>query len=299
MNRLTLTQTVELTGRDIFGRKSRIVFSPTLPGTGWVWRVNSKDIPITPDIMVSKPRRVALVHGDHEFNEFEHIGILRAAGLHDVRIYSEKKKTWPPFDGSSFALWQTVMPHVKKDGVLKPYAPLVERGGLRHGFSHRKNDHRWTTFSSNSNAESKKQLELTGVIDFVRFGGVMRGSYTSGDDLRLLTRARTLGWPPILAQTAGWLAHIISYATRYVGWDWPHYGSIIWPLSAHPPALLDETMRHRLLDALAILNFAAPTGSYLVGSFHSKQGSHHTDLGLLQYLQKEKVAVLAHESVVA
>ena len=46
---------------------------------------------------------------------------MRAAGLQHVRIWSARKKAWPPYDGGSFALWQAVMPHVYKEGTLKPY----------------------------------------------------------------------------------------------------------------------------------------------------------------------------------
>ena len=231
--------------------------------------------------MVSKPRRVALVCGSYELNEFEHIGILRAAGLQHVRIWSARKKAWPPYDGGSFALWQAVMPHVYKEGTLKPYTVPAHTS-----YALPEDPSRWVSYTGDGN--DRDVLRMTGLVEFPciqkeihRFGHVYPQA-----DVRKLVRARTLGWPPVL--------HNVSLLASKLGW--PHHKRIVWTQETSPQEALDEIGRHRLLDALAILNFVAPTGTYLAGGFHSCKGNHATDLGLVKQLVADKVVRLGQHA---
>lgn len=124
MDQWVLEKLITIEGRDFCGRRSTLEISPTNAETGWVWNIRGIDIPITPKIMEAKSRRVALVHNDCVLNEFEHIGVLRAVGLHNIRVWCSQ--TWPPYDGGSFKLWQEVMPYVHKVGKLTPYQPERE-----------------------------------------------------------------------------------------------------------------------------------------------------------------------------
>lgn len=275
MDQLILDKIIRYEGCDFLGRYACLTLEPNLKQTGWVWNVGDHDVPITPDIMVSKPRRVALTYGEHELNEFEHIGILRAAGLQHVRIGTSRKKGWPPYDGGSLALWQAVMPYVHKEGALEPYRASV----LHTSYALPKDRSRMVTYIGDGN--DYNVLRMTGLVDFpsiqkeiYRFGHVY-----PNDDLRELVRARTLGWPPVL-RNVSWIASKLG---------WPHHGRIVWPQDASPQEVLDEIGRHRLQDALGILNFAAPTGTYLAGGFHSCKGNHATDLGLLKQIISPKI----------
>ncbi len=270
MDQLTLSRIVRHEGRCIRGFRSTLVLEP-IHNDGWVWNVDGKDIPITPDIMVSKKRRIALVYGKHMLNEFEHIGILRAAGMQHVRISCTQ--AWPPYDGGSFALWQAVIPYVYKAGVLHPHR-------LPNGISALEDDPtRCVTYYGDGN--DRDVLRMTGLVEFpsIREGIYRFGHVYPTDDLLELVRARTLGWPPLLR-------YPLALASKI---GWPHYDRILWPQEHYPAETLEETGRHRLQDALAILNFAAPTGRYLAGAFHTGKGNHATDLGLLKKLSANKI----------
>lgn len=274
MDQLVLNETVRREGPDFRGWHSHLALSPNREKTGWVWNVGGRDIQITPDIMVSKPRRVALVCGEYELNEFEHIGILRAAGLQHVRIWTPRKKTWPPYDGGSCALWNAVMPHVRKEGSLVPYrAPANITATVPNDAG------RFVQYHGDGN--DRDELRMTGVL---KFPSLRKEKYLFGyryplDDLYPLACARTLGWPPAL--------YTLSRLAGVCGW--PHHARIVWPQETAPETLLEETGRHRFLDALAILNFAAPTGTYLTGAFHSVKGNHVSDLELVKKLAALRV----------
>lgn len=263
MDRLILTGTVRHEGTDYRGRRTSITFDPA-PHQDWVWRVNGEDVPITADCMESRPRRVALSYLGHSFNEFEHVGILRAAGLREVRVSLEAGKDWPPYSGSSFALWQAVMPHVRICGELAPYYPLNQ-------IVHRAGDERWTRYGQERNGG----LSVGGRIDYPGLGKHdFKHSYPN-EDLRPLVRARTLGWPPRIKP---WLQLASMLGL------WPHYMNVVWPGDEPAQLVLEETGRHRMLDMLGILNFAAPADTYLAGALYSYKGSHETDLAVLKSL---------------
>ncbi len=284
MDRLTLQETVTHEGRDFFGRRAAIMLSPNPNNTGWVWDVGGRDIAITPDIMVSKPRRIALEYNDHVFNEFEHVGILRAAGLQHVRIRLLTTNGWPPYDGGSFALWQAVMPHMYKDGWLKPYR-LPHNGIAKLPYD----EERSVQYRGDGN--DRDVLHMTGLVEFAhiqkeiyRFGHVYPQA-----DIRQLVQACTLGYP-------FWLYYASKTASML---GWPHHKRINWPQEAKPAEVLDWIGRHRLLDALAILNFLAPTGTYLAGGFHSCKGNHATDLMLVKKLWGGEVISIGNKNKVA
>lgn len=274
MDQLVLQNPVYHEGQDFIGRRTSIMLEPNPKHTGWVWSIDGKDIPITPDIMVSRPRRVVLEYGGHTLNEFEHIGILRAAGLQHVRIRMFEKKAWPPYDGGSFALWQAIIPHVYKDGWLKPYRlPRNETSKLPGDKG------RFVTYLGDGN--DREVLRMTGLVEFpqIQEGVHHFGHMYPQADLRPLVQARTLGWP-------AWLYYLSKTASMLC---WPHHERVAWSQEATPAAILSEIGRHRMLDALAILNFLAPAGTYLAGAFHSCKGSHATDLTLIKKLWSGKV----------
>ena len=272
IDQLKLRHIVRHEGFDFLGRRSVLMLEPT-HNTGWIWGTGGKDIPITPDIMMSKRRRVALVYEGSELNEFEHIGVLRATGLRNVRVWCSQ--TWPPYDGGAFALWQAVIPHVYKEGILEPYrAPvMLESADLEE------EPGRYSQYSGTGN--DYDVLRMTGGVEFLRIHPdyYRFGHMYPKDDLLPLVRARTLGWPPSL-RNASWLASKLG---------WPHHERILWPQDHFAAEVLAEIGRHRLLDALAIINFLAPAGMYLAGSFHSCKGNHATDLELLKKLSAGKV----------
>lgn len=291
MHQLILTDTVELVGRDIFGRYTRVVISPNHAKTGWVWNLEGQDIPITPDIMENRHKRVALVYKHHEFHEFEHLGILRLAGLEHVRIWSARNIAYLPFCGGSRDVWKMVMPHTRKEGVLEPFSPTTETEGVHHIFSLDRYSRRKTIFLARSSAEMSKKLHAYAHVDFPSLGVSGNATFETGDPLLPLVSSRTLGWPSYLRIPA-LLVHWISKILKPFGWSWPHYNSILWASSASKEKVLDEVLRHRLLDMLAIINFLAPPGHYLIGNFHSILGGHRSDIKMVKALFRPTVVRL-------
>jgi hypothetical protein len=276
MDQLVLTRVVRLEGRDIRGRHSVLTIAPNHRKSGWVWDVGRKEIPITPKIMVSLPRRVALRHGKDTLYDFEHIGILRAAGLHHARISCSSER--PPYDAGSFALWQACMPHVEMAGELEPFGFGRDATSVLPEQPHRYSVYRYDT-------NNKKMLRLTGVVHFPEIAARDHrfGHEYPRQDILPLVRSRTLGWPPRM-RFAALAVDKSRPLLRLFGREWPHYKRILWPYQAAPTEILEEVGRHRLLDALGILNFAAPDGTYLTGAFHSCMGNHATELGVTKQL---------------
>jgi hypothetical protein len=275
VDRLVLTKTVRHEGRDFWGRYSCLTLEPAENVTDdWLWHIRGRgDVPITPDLMVSLPRRVALEFEGHCLNEFEHIGILRAAGLRGVRL-SVEPRGWPPYDGGSCALWAAVMPkpHTRRESTLHPYRPDTT---VRHALP--QDSGRVVSYSDEGN--DSDVLHMSGIIDYAGLGEHRFGHVYPEDDFADLVLAHTLGWPMSLqpfARLAGALG-------------WPHYWRILWPQDYTKARVLEETGRHRMLDMLAILNFAAPADSYLCGALHTYMGGHANDLGLLKQLAGAKV----------
>ena len=270
MKELILQERVVHQGRSFKGHDARIDFEPNPARNGWIWVVGGHEVPITPDTMESRQRRVALVYQGNVLEEFEHIGILRAAGIQHVRLWSPAGTSWPPYDGCSFALWNAVMQHVHEGNTLTPYR--VPCGHVAHQLP--KDIRRSVSYTGNGNDHDV--LRMTGLINFARLdeNDYRFGHVYPRDDLRTLMRARTLGWPPSL-----W--YVSRLASKF---GWPHHKNIVWPQEMLPSEMLEETGRHRLLDMLAVFNFVAPAGTYLAGSLHSCMGNHATDLGVLKKL---------------
>lgn len=290
---LELTQEVEIRGHTVQGKKTYVILSPNPKRNGWVWETGQERVAITPQIMVPLRRRVALRHERSIFNEFEHLGILRAAGLQHVRLWCPG--AWPPYDGGSLAIWNQVMPYTRKSGVLHPYR-FVFRSPLDIFYRLPSDPTRYAVYSGDGREHGV--LDLTFYVNYPGLGEQRYRFEHGKDDLKPLVEARTLGWPPILRHVSR-AAGASSWLLRLFRRQWPHHNRIVWPGSGTAEEVLGEAIRHRALDALAILNFAAPTGTYLSGKFHSVKGNHATDLGLLHKLLGTNVISLNSRKEVA
>lgn len=285
MDQLALTGPVRHTGPNFWGRLSVLEIVPNPEKTGQLWDTGKAVVPITPDIMEADRRRVVLRHEGHTFNEWEHCGPLRQAGLHHAIFKTGGVKNfWPPYDGCSMALWQAVAQNVVVDGTLKPWAPpyvAIEGHILASNLPDEPG--RATSYCAESNAARRGVLELYANIHFPTiYKDTVFGTYTSSSDpegLLKIMGARTLGWPRSL--------YPLSRLAGALGW--PHHKHIVWPdAEVSMRKCLQEVVEHRLLDMVGVLNFAAPTGHYLVGSFNSTRGNHQTDVSLLKGLWRRR-----------
>jgi len=274
--RFELTETVRWEGHNFWGQPRTLVVEPTT-NPDWVWKVGDEDIPIRPDIMHSRKRRVALVANGHALHGFEHIGGMRAFGLRGVRIWVVGGKRWPPYDGSMWGLWNALMPHVRQRGTLKPHHPYIkcyQETAYVQGAHERFVDYR---HSNNDRLHMRGYIDFDGLGEYEFAHTLDTYDYDRECNFRELMRAHTLGWPPYL-QAAGYVASKLG---------WPHHRNhVMWAGSRHPYDILDEVARHRLLDIVSILNFAAPAECYLAGRVFSHKGNHAADLALLQILTR-------------
>lgn len=265
-----LTHTLYIEGRDVWGRRSLLVLQPS--GTrDWVWDVHGRDIPITSNIMQWRARHVALECEGEVLHEFEHLGILRAIGVMNVRVRMLSRHGWPPFDGCSAYLWKQVRPFIEQVGVRKPC--VLNAASVQAG-------DRSVTYDP----MPTEALTLEAYIDYARRGHdhiiYTHPCGTLGDLLQHLVSARTLGLPHWARYPLGLLPSVM----------WPHYSRIVWLDKGG--AGLREVAEHRLLDMLAICNFAAPPGTYLTGHLESRKGGHWHDVELVKRMANRKVVPL-------
>ena len=271
VERLILTRPVTLTGRDVFGRPAWITLEPT-DGIDWVWRLpDGRDIPIMPYMIEHRRRRAVVAYDNYLLNEIEHVGILRAYGARNIRV-SVGPHGWPPYDGCAHTLWRTVLPRLEADGELLPYrtAPAV---GIDPSDQTRR------VYYSPEGTD----LNITGIINYFMLQGANFSFCHNGRaNLLPLVRARTLGWPPSIKYPLQ-LASMLGL--------WPHEACINWPFDRPSGEVLEEAGRHRMLDLLGLLNFAAPARHHLTGWINSQKGGHRTDVRLLRQIAPTKVMV--------
>lgn len=269
MNRYVLRRAVHVHGRDFFGRRASVRLEPTCT-RGWVWYTGGRDVPITPDIAKVRKNRIALTWGRGTLNVYEHLGVLRFAGLDNVRIVSET--AWLPYDGSAVLFWEACRPHMVREGALERYcipSVLVETEATRKG-------HRQVAFVP-GNTEA---LVVSVKIDYPGLGSHSARYMFPGDDIVPILLTPTQGWPR--------KRRLFARSARLFGW--PHAENIVWPQEHGERETLEMFARHRALDILGALSIVCPAGGIMVGQFESVCGGHKHDIALLQKTHTVKVS---------
>jgi hypothetical protein len=261
VKRLVLTQPVAIAGRDIWGRRARLVLEPA-GAAGWFWRVGGADVPLTPDVLVHRRQRLALAHDAAELHIVEHLLALRiVAGVDAVRIVSAG--SWLPYDGSAEAFWRALQPALEEGADL---VPATIEGSFSAG------GERPIAYGGTVGGG----LEVTVAIDYPGLGATELGQRFPVRDAAAETIIATKapGWPPRRRGTARALACF----------GWPHLGNAVWP-QEHPPA---ETLRlfaqHRLLDIAGAIAVLCPPGGILSGHILSRRAGHAQDVELVRLL---------------
>lgn len=277
MNPLRLAETVQIDGKDIFGCKAWIKFSPTNT-PGWFWRPHSQElpIPITADLVSHKSRRLVLRDKAFFFHIYEHVGCLRWTGLDGVILESTP---YPPFHGCAADIWEGLEPHCKQD-TSREIAWFTVTHPIKS--NHISDVDRYVIFHPHD-AQQKPSLRIT--IN-VNYPGIGRKKY----DYKLKTRSlatvlasTTLGWPP-------WLYYLSRIGSSLRVWH--HHNRINWPQEHSPEEILERVVLHRMGDLLGALSLVNNEG-LLAGHILSNCAGHEADAGLVHAINAHKDSLLS------
>lgn len=275
MFRQRLTQPVEVVGRNYFGLASRMLICPT-NRPGWYWNVLGKEIPITPNMIEGRKRRVAIKDPDSNtsINVFEHIGVLRALGLDGVVFSSDP---WPPYDGCAQTLWDALSPYTTMGRQTIPWSTVpYEFVGM---CSNRK---RYTRIQPNN----QKRLYVTVVVDYPSLGRHELQFEVSDTQEEVVDKGfisvGSQGWPRglyPLSKTASLL-------------HWPHHKNIVWPQHYRPDETIRKFAEHRMLDVLGDISLLFPQGGMLSANILSHCSGHEADVEVVKHFARNKLIPL-------
>lgn len=262
MKKIVLGKEVVVKGRDFFGRRTSVLLRP-IKESGWYWQTPSNGIvPITPDLLLTKLRRVVLEYRGEKLEVFEHLGPLRFYGLDNLLVAPESN--WLPYDGSAGLFWKACRPYMLEVGKLSPFSidPLSFSSG----------DKRLDYYSANT--PQRELLTVSVGIDYPRLGACTIRSTVQHESFRELMCVKTQGWPRYyrpLAIAAGWCG-------------WPHRHAAVWPQEHPAEVTLSLFSKHRLLDLLGALSVLCPPGHILSGNVNSYKAGHKEDAAFVRSL---------------
>lgn len=270
MKKLVLSCDVSISGKDIFGRKSHLTFSPTKkPGWWWQYRQDEEPLLITPDLLQAARHRVRLIHREprngkpYIFECCEHILSLRWLGLDGVVLHSEEN--WPPYFGSPYGYWRYLQNHCTESTEIfswvTPRSPVT---GVYY-----RNVERWTRIIRQDTPLLKVHIHIDypqlGQYAFDWHNDIFHPSWLS---------ARTQGWP-------AWWRYPLRMLPKSL---WPHYNEILWPRISNRQETLNSFALHRLVDLLGALSIAHPT-CLVAAHVTSHHSGHRADVAAVQSLK--------------
>lgn len=221
--RKVLTEKVSHTGRDFFGRKSTITFSPTKEH-GWYWNTGTDIVPIDHRILRLRKRHLVLVHGKAKFHVYEHIGVLRFLGFDSIVITCPSG--WPPYDARPFEVWEKLSPYMEEDGYI-PFKSLdlEGRGSNKIGY---------TMFNQVTSPELSARID-------VDYKGIDSGSLVWNSDKQYELLEYLKAPAPVYPQ---WIRYPAK-AGELVG-IWKHSNRVSWPHLTEPRAWVENALRQRI-----------------------------------------------------
>lgn len=260
MNRLVLTQTVIVRGHDFRGRPTYVIIRPVTKA-GLFWRVDGKDVLVTPHLLQKEYRQLTLQYNGHLMPICENLLALRYYGIDSVAIEMHPKHGLP-YDGCAKIFLDAVKPFLRAEGKLEPVAlPLASCHYSRESDSVKRS-------VSALGTEESAGLTLRVFIKYPKIG--YGGHEFDLSQFEALASMKTLGWPPRRARTLARVAKLFG---------WPHYDHILWPqdYKGRPEELRLLITGNRALVFLGALAVATPPGKFFVGVVESVCGGHHHD----------------------
>src|SRR3989338_3066645 len=117
INRYVLDGPVDIVGRSFVGFWAWVHLEP-VDKPGWYWRINGKDVPITPALLRLGWHHMCLEYYETRMPICEHLLALQLAGMDGVRIVMMTGGL--PYDGSGLGYWLAVQPYLRQEGQLEP-----------------------------------------------------------------------------------------------------------------------------------------------------------------------------------
>lgn len=267
MNLKKLANPVIISNPDLFGRNAKISFFP-VNQKGWHWQCDPNEPPvsISADLLSFKRRRLVLAHEKYELNIFEHIGVLRWAGLDGIKICSTK---WPPYDGRSWESYQLLHRAFKEtDEPVKwctlDHTVMCSFPGVESRFTKVIPD-----------CEGALKLHIISEYEGIGMKEILIRFPASSSTLEKILKAFAPGWPSKLFYLE-WLASKFG---------WPHLRKSLWPnCGKAKEEIIEQFAYHRALDLLGALSLIHPT-RMLSGTVISYCSGHWADVQLIKQSQ--------------
>lgn len=265
-NSLVLTQPVTIAGPDYWGRKAEITFYPSA-SPGWWWDfIPHQSVKITPSIIEKRKIRTRLAFHEKNLEIFEHFGIIRWFGLHDVRIKSDK---WPPHFGCAHLLWEKLKPFCKENPSSPVKWHTVDRL-VRWNYPELRGGEMGFTEILPSD---KPVLELEIAYGYPPLGS--KDMHFSIPDTETLEKICLFPSQGVFRS----MYHLGKLASFF---GWPHLHKSVWP--NHYPS--EEVMRrfvlHRTADLLGALCLLCKDGGLFAGKVISHYSGHEADLHVVK-----------------
>ncbi len=259
MKLFRLEKAVKVTGRDYFGRKAEITFTPTNPHQpGFFWDCNpgEKAIPISENLASTRSRQITLMHESRLLNVYEHIGVLRYAGIDGVKIASSQ---WPPFHGRPLELYDAIMEKTIPIQQSQQWITLTKRVQINYPGAMK----RYTSLIPGG----KPGLKIIVACEYEGVGYQELRFSLPRDNLKETFSAFAQGWPK-------W-AYYPLRAAKFLGW--PHLDHIEWSQKHKNDKAIELFCQHRLVDLLGGLSLLHPTKLF-AGTVVSHCSGHWADV---------------------
>lgn len=276
-----LTHPVTVTGRSFAGAASQITLAPApqnLSGnkSAWYWKHGYNSdvtlVPISHTCASFRPRRIALVHGEHSLEIIEHITPLRFMGLSNVVI--ESGRSWPPYFGRTLEFCEALHGCIHRTRTLVRWCTVK----FPITISHQTPLGGYTQWKPTKDGEHSLTVEVTvcNPKTWKRFT-LERSFPRDWRDLPLLFEAYTTGRPDYLKP----ISHLLQFFHL-----WHHHNHINWMDRHKEKDFLRTWAEHRLCDLLGALALTHPT-RLPAGTVTSVFGGHQSDLMLLGQAAKQ------------
>ena len=262
LHRITLTEEVKVTGRDYFGRKAWIKFTPARQN-GWWWQYHPQEKPvlITPEIVRYFFRRLTLCHQDYRLQIYEHIGVLRFIGLDGIIISGS---AWPPYHGRPYEIWQKLKPRCKVNQLSTIGWQTIAQP-LRFNYDHRRTGFLRITPTNSCCLTADIHCNYPGVGK-----SELRHSVPTGP-IENAFKIKSQGWPPRYYYPSLLLSKI----------GWPTHYAINWPQTDDPKKVAIHFATHRLIDLLGAFSLLGNPDCLLAADIESECAGHEADLSLV------------------
>ncbi len=277
MKKYILTREVVIPGRDLLGRRCKIIFKPFYK-PGWYLADDlGHPHPIDHRIAKALKGRIALKVPGIKLQVWEHLGALRFLGIDHVIIFISPSYSpigdWPPYK-TAWEYYEFLAPHLRSVdeemewiGPKEDYIASIDQNGLNRKCWIQKNGRHEPSLNATIRTQWLPLPEICKTISI--------NNNLKADDLKAFLMAKPQG-----------VNHFQQYACRLLAWfGWPHLNGINW---LHDYSDNAEKLRkaeglfdHRAQDLFGALSLASH--EYLPNCLvESRYGGHLIELEAVQ-----------------